>query len=87
MGWILEVNKMVLYMAFPVGLFHYFNQPEYYEKYVIEKKREMYPHEDESGKKEIETLIQLIRTREDEKAKKAMETDEADRKFKGTQSL
>ena len=33
-GWQLEVGKMALYMAFPVGLFHYFNQPEYFEKWV-----------------------------------------------------
>lgn len=33
-GWQLEVGKMALYMAFPVGMFHYFNQPEYFEKWV-----------------------------------------------------
>ena len=33
-GWQLEVFKMALYMSFPVGLFHWFNQPEYFEKWV-----------------------------------------------------
>lgn len=33
-GWKLEVAKMAMYMSFPVGLFHYFNQPEYFEKWV-----------------------------------------------------
>lgn len=33
-GWQLEVGKMAIYMAFPVGMFHYFNQPEYFEKWV-----------------------------------------------------
>lgn len=33
-GWKLEVFKMALYMSFPVGMFHYFNQPEYFEKWV-----------------------------------------------------
>lgn len=33
-GWKLEVAKMAMYMAFPVGMFHYFNQPEYFEKWV-----------------------------------------------------
>lgn len=33
-GWQLEVGKMAMYMAFPVGMFHYFNQPEYFEKWV-----------------------------------------------------
>lgn len=34
-GWKLEVFKMGLYMSFPVALFHWFNQPEYFEKWVI----------------------------------------------------
>lgn len=34
-GWQLEVGKMALYMAFPVGMFHWFNNPEYFEKWVI----------------------------------------------------
>ena len=34
-GWKLEVFKMALYMSFPVALFHWFNQPEYFEKWVI----------------------------------------------------
>lgn len=33
-GWQLEVGKMALYMAFPVGMFHWFNTPEYFEKWV-----------------------------------------------------
>ncbi|KAF0313984.1 Protein PET100, mitochondrial [Amphibalanus amphitrite] len=30
-GWKLEIFKMGMYMTFPVGLFWYFNQPEYFE--------------------------------------------------------
>ena len=33
-GWQLEVGKMALYMSFPVGMFHWFNNPEYFEKWV-----------------------------------------------------
>lgn len=33
-GWKMEVCKMALYMAFPVGMFYWFNQPEYFEEYV-----------------------------------------------------
>jgi protein PET100 len=36
-GWQLEVGKMALYMAFPVGMFHWFNTPEYFEKWVETK--------------------------------------------------
>lgn len=34
---------MAFYMSFPVGCFHYFNQPEYFEKWVIETKKQIYP--------------------------------------------
>lgn len=39
-GWHLEAFKMAVYMIFPVGLFHYFNQPEYFETWVINFKQE-----------------------------------------------
>lgn len=42
-GWQLEVVKMAVYMMFPVTLFHYFNQPQYYEEYVAKVKKELYP--------------------------------------------
>jgi Uncharacterized conserved protein (DUF2346). len=41
-GWQLEAFKMGLYMIFPVGLFHYFNQPEYFENFVINYNKEKY---------------------------------------------
>lgn len=56
-GWVLEVAKMALYLSFPVAAFHVFNSPEYFEKYVIEKKREMYPHEDQLYREEISLLF------------------------------
>lgn len=56
-GWALEIAKMALYLSFPVAAFHIFNSPEYFEKYVIEKKREMYPHEDQLYRDEISQLF------------------------------
>lgn len=41
-GWGLEAFKMAVYMVFPVALFHYFNQPEYFENWVINYKHENY---------------------------------------------
>lgn len=41
-GWGLEAFKMAIYMTFPVALFHYFNQPEYFENWVINFKQENY---------------------------------------------
>lgn len=30
---------------FPVLMFHYFNQPKYFEEWVVKTKRELYPPE------------------------------------------
>lgn len=38
---------MALYVMFPVAMFHYFNQPKYFEEWVIKTKRELYPPESE----------------------------------------
>lgn len=56
MGWQLEIAKMALYMAFPVGCFHYFNQPEYFERWVIETKRKIYPSNIEDDRKMYEEV-------------------------------
>jgi len=72
-GWQLEVGKMALYMAFPVGMFHYFNQPEYFEKWVTEQKRLMYPPESKSHRSEIEKTIRDIREQNENKMMKEFE--------------
>lgn len=85
-SWLLEVGKMALYMSFPVGLFHYFNQPEYFEQFVIKKKRDMYPHEDEWRRKEIEGVIRLMNEKEERKAMQALEAIEVERKLRKAQA-
>lgn len=56
-GWVLEIGKMALYMSFPVAMFHYFNQPEYFEKWVTQKKQELYPPAEQSHHEEIQNAI------------------------------
>lgn len=72
-GWKLEVGKMAMYMMFPVALFHWFNQPEYFEKWVTEKKREIYPPSHLDHHEEIQKAIQENRQKHHEKYLKAME--------------
>lgn len=55
-GWLLEVGKMAMYMSFPVVLFHYFNQPEFYEEWVTNTRRSIYPPEDSSQREKIENM-------------------------------
>jgi len=54
--WKLEVFKMAMYVAFPVGCFYAFNQPDLFEKYVIEKRREIYMANPDS-EREVRTII------------------------------
>lgn len=59
--WKLEIAKMGMYITFPVALFYYFNQPKYFEEWVVKTKRELYPPENEKTrefKKAIEDLKQ-----------------------------
>ncbi|XP_054269159.1 protein PET100 homolog, mitochondrial [Macrosteles quadrilineatus] len=65
MGWKMEVGKMMLYMAFPLATFHYFNQPQFYEEWVVKTKRELYPPESEEVNEKIRAqLLELRRERE-----------------------
>ena len=42
-GWKLEVGKMALYLTFPVAVFYFFNQPKYFEDWIVKMRRELYP--------------------------------------------
>lgn len=81
-GWLLETAKMALYMSFPVGLFHYFNQPEYFEEYVISTKRKIYPKEDESHHERIEGFAQLLREKQEKEAREKYRKVEAEQQAK-----
>lgn len=73
-GWKLEVGKMFLYMAFPVGLFHYFNQPEYFEEWMTSLKKNSYhPVLKPSDREAIENCIVDLRKREELKLLQALE--------------
>ncbi|KAK0083688.1 hypothetical protein PV325_008402 [Microctonus aethiopoides] len=39
--WHLEIARMILYIGFPVGLFHWFNQPQNFTEYVENTQKEM----------------------------------------------
>nr|CAD7445474.1 unnamed protein product [Timema bartmani] len=64
-GWKLEVLKMALYMSFPVGMFHYFNQPDLFEKWVVKTRRELFPPENMTHKDEIIDCIQKLQEKQE----------------------
>ncbi|KAL6260533.1 hypothetical protein P5V15_008055 [Pogonomyrmex californicus] len=73
MGWILEVAKMFMYISFPVGIFHYVNQPAYFEKWVIKAKEEYYPSESRQANKELEDFIYEFNAKYERKQLDALE--------------
>ncbi|XP_023018637.2 protein PET100 homolog, mitochondrial [Leptinotarsa decemlineata] len=62
--WTLEIAKMALYVTFPVALFHYFNQPQYFEEWVVNTKREMYPPEDPVQKEKFFNAIRAVQEKQ-----------------------
>ena len=64
-GWQLEAMKMGLYMVFPVGLFYYFNQADQFEDWMIQIKREMYPPDKLTHRKEFEDCIRQMQERKE----------------------
>lgn len=73
MGWKLEIGRMGLYMLFPLVTFHFFNQPQYYEEWVLKTKREMYPPESEEVNEKIRAQFLEIRREQELRELKRME--------------
>lgn len=48
-------------MAFPVLMFHYFNQPQYYEEYITKLKQEVFPPEKKERKEELHKIMNEIK--------------------------
>ncbi|KAM9115376.1 protein PET100 homolog, mitochondrial [Pangshura tecta] len=71
MGVKLEVFRMVLYLSFPVAMFWISNQAEYFEEYVIKRKREIYPPEDDRQRKELEDFKERMRKKHEERLLRA----------------
>lgn len=65
-GWLLEVARMAMYMAFPVLCFHFFNQPEYFENWVTATRRELFPPENKTGREEMQKAIKDMQARYEE---------------------
>lgn len=74
--WKLEVFKMALYMTFPVALFHFFNQPEYFEEWVTKTRREIYPPDNTKEIVELREAIKQIQKEQELEALKQLDESE-----------
>lgn len=63
-NWKLEVGRMAMYTSFPVGLFFYFNQPAYFEEWVTNTKRQIFPPENMKDREAIQQLIKDMRKKQ-----------------------
>lgn len=63
-NWKLEVGRMAMYTAFPVALFFVFNQPKYFEEWVTNTKRQIFPPENQKDREAIQKLIQDMRKKQ-----------------------
>ncbi|XP_004412227.1 PREDICTED: protein PET100 homolog, mitochondrial isoform X2 [Odobenus rosmarus divergens] len=69
MGVKLEVFRMTLYLTFPVAMFWIANQAEWFEDYVIQRKRELWPPEKED---QLEEFKERLRKQREEKLLRAV---------------
>ncbi|XP_072456981.1 protein PET100 homolog, mitochondrial [Notamacropus eugenii] len=67
MGVKLEVFRMMLYLTFPVAMFWVSNQAEYFEEYVVQRKREIFPPEREDQRRELEDFKERMRKQREER--------------------
>jgi len=67
-GWHLEVFKMVVYIAFPVATFHFFNDSDWFLNRVIEGKREQMKFVDKAQNRKLRGIIEDLQAEQSAKA-------------------
>ncbi|XP_071773008.1 protein PET100 homolog, mitochondrial [Centroberyx gerrardi] len=72
MGVKIEVFRMMLYLSFPVTMFWISNQAEYFEEYIVKRKREIFPPDERLHRKELEDFKERVRNRKEQRLLKEM---------------
>lgn len=60
-NWQLEVARMALYIAFPIGIYHYVNQPEIIEEWSRRARTEMFPPLSDEEREDIMKKMEEVR--------------------------
>ncbi|KAI7803690.1 protein PET100 homolog, mitochondrial [Triplophysa rosa] len=78
MGVKIEVFRMMVYLSFPVAMFWISNQAEYFEEYIVKRKREIFPPDEKMNRQKLEDFKERMRNRREDKMLKqmAMESEE-----------
>ncbi|XP_061557002.1 protein PET100 homolog, mitochondrial [Phycodurus eques] len=67
MGVKIEMFRMMLYLSFPVTMFWISNQAEYFEEYIVKRKREIFPADERLNRKELEDFKERMRTQKEQR--------------------
>lgn len=68
-------EQMMLYLSFPVAMFWISNQAEYFEEYIVKRKREIFPPEEEHQRKELEDFKERMRVRKEQRLLKTLASE------------
>ncbi|XP_016318581.1 protein PET100 homolog, mitochondrial-like [Sinocyclocheilus anshuiensis] len=63
---------MMVYLSFPVAMFWISNQAEYFEEYIVKRKREIFPPDEKMHRQELEDFKERMRNRREQKMLKQM---------------
>ncbi|KAL7826812.1 hypothetical protein AOLI_G00320210 [Acnodon oligacanthus] len=72
MGVKIEIFRMMLYLSFPVTMFWISNQAEYFEEYIVKRKREIFPPDEKMRRQELEEFKERMRRRQEQKMLKRL---------------
>ncbi|KAM4530500.1 protein PET100 homolog, mitochondrial [Odontesthes bonariensis] len=75
MGVKIEMFRMMLYLSFPVAMFWISNQAEYFEEYIVKRKREIFPPDENTQRKELEDFKERMRARKEQRIVKNFSVD------------
>ncbi|XP_072531375.1 protein PET100 homolog, mitochondrial [Salminus brasiliensis] len=77
MGVKIEIFRMMVYLSFPVTMFWISNQAEYFEEYIVKRKREIFPPDEKMQRKELEEFKERMRNRKEQKMLKQLGMESA----------
>ncbi|KAK2836244.1 hypothetical protein Q7C36_014113 [Tachysurus vachellii] len=72
MGVKIEIFRMMVYLSFPVAMFWISNQADYFEEYIVKRKREIFPPDEKMQRKALEDFKERMRIRKEQKMLKQM---------------
>ncbi|KAK9535244.1 hypothetical protein VZT92_007638 [Zoarces viviparus] len=75
MGVKIEMFRMMLYLSFPVTMFWISNQAEYFEEYIVKRKREIFPPDEGLRRKEMQEFKERMRLRKERQLLRALSMD------------